>query len=356
MAKMRMLEAIRAAIREEMLRDERVFCVGEDIGIPKGFGGAFQVTLGLSDEFGHERILDTPISEAGFTGLAIGAAVMGLRPIADVQYCDFLFCAMDQLVNQLAKLHYMSGGSVKVPMVMRAPVGATSRGAQHGQSVESYFTHVPGLKVVCPSTAYDAKGLLKTAVRDDDPVIFFEHKKLYGSKGARKVEGAVEVLDEVPEEEYLIPFGKAAVRRPGRDVTILANLLMVYEALAAAEQLAREGVECEVIDPRTLVPFDYETLYASVRKTGRLVIVHEDTYRLGWGAEIAARVSTDCFDWLDAPVERVAAPDTPAPFSPPMERFYVPDAARIVAAVRRTLTRSTTNAEVRKDQQKQAVA
>jgi len=335
MAKMRMVEAIRAAIREEMLRDERVFCIGEDIGIPRGFGGAFQVTLGLSDEFGHLRILDTPISEAGFTGVAIGAAIMGLRPIADMQYCDFLFCAMDQLVNQLAKLHYMSGGSVKVPLVMRAPVGATSRGAQHGQSVESYFMHVPGLKIACPSTPYDAKGLLKTAVRDDDPVLFFEHKKLYGSSGARRVEGAVEASGEVPDEEYLIPFGLAVVRRPGQHVTVLANLLMVYESLAAADRLSREGIECEVIDPRTLVPFDHATLQASVKKTGRLVIVHEDTFSLGWGAEIAARVSRDCFDYLDAPVERVTAPDTPVPFSPPMERFYVPHAERIAAAIRR---------------------
>jgi pyruvate dehydrogenase E1 component beta subunit len=231
----------------------------------------------------------------------------------------------------------MSGGTVKVPMVMRAPVGATSRGAQHGQCVESYFMHVPGLKIACPSTPYDAKGLLKTAVRDDDPVLFFEHKKLYGSGGARKVEGAIEAAGDVPEEEYLIPFGQAAVRRPGRDVTILANLLMVYEALAAADRLAAEGIECEVIDPRTLVPFDHETLYASVRKTGRLVIVHEDTRSLGWGAEIAARVGRDCFDYLDAPVERVTAPDTPVPFSPPMERFYVPDAGRIMEAVRRLL-------------------
>lgn len=337
MAKMRMLEALRAAIREEMLRDERVFCIGEDIGTIGGFGGAFQVTLGLSEEFGHKRILDTPIAEAGLTGVAVGAAAMGLRPIADVQYGDFLFCAMDQVVNQMAKLRYMSGGKLKIPLVMRAPVGATTRGAQHAQSVESYFMHVPGLKVVCPSTPYDAKGLLKTAVRDDNPVLFFEHKKLYGSGGARKVEGAVEAITEVPDEEYLIPFGQAAVRREGGDVTILANLLASYEAQAAAQQLAEEGIECEVIDPRTLVPFDYETLYESVRKTGRLVIVHEDTLRLGWGAEIAARVSHDCFDDLDSPVERVAAPDTPVPFSPVMERFYVPDADDIAQAVRRTL-------------------
>ncbi len=337
MAKMRMVEAIRAAIREEMHRDDRVFCIGEDIGIPSGFGGAFQATLGLSDEFGHERILDTPIAEAGLTGVAIGAAVMGLRPIADVQYCDFLFCAMDQLVNQLAKLHYMSGGAVKVPMVMRAPVGATMRGAQHAQSVESYFMHVPGLKIACPSTPYDAKGLLKTAVRDDDPVMFFEHKKLYGSSGVRSVKGTIDASGEVPEEEYLIPFGQAQVRRRGAHVTILASLLMLYEALAAADELAGEGIECEVIDPRTLVPFDYETLAASVRKTGRLLIVHEDTFRLGWGAEVAARIGRDCFDYLDAPVERLTAPDTPAPFAPPMERFYVPDAGRIIEAVRRLL-------------------
>jgi len=330
-------EAIREAIREEMERDERVFCIGEDIGIEKGFGGAFTVTLGLSEVFGHQRILDTPISENGYVGVAVGAALMGMRPIIDFQYCDFLFCAMDQLVNNMAKLRYMSGGKLTVPAVVRAPVGATTRGAQHAQSVESYFCHVPGIKVACPSTAYDAKGLLKTAVRDDNPVLFFEHKQLYGSKGARKVEGGLEAKGEVPEEEYLIPFGKAEVRRQGNDVTILANLKMVYEAMGAATELAKEGIEAEVIDPRTLVPFDRETLLESVTKTGRLVIVHEDTFRCGWGAEIAAMVSREGFDFLDAPVERVCAPDTPVPFAPVMENYYVPYAADITRKVKEML-------------------
>src|SRR3989338_7074149 len=250
-----------------MRRDETVFCIGEDIGIEGGFGGAFTVTLDLWKEFGHERILDTPISELGLTGVAVGAALMGMRPIADVQYCDFLFCAMDQLVNEAAKMRYMSGGKLKVPMVMRAPVGATTRGAQHAQSVESYFVHVPGLKVACPSTAYDAKGLLKTAIRDDNPVLFFEHKLLYGSRGVRKEKGGLDVQGEVPDEEYLIPFGVADVKRQGKDVTVVATLKMVYEAMAAAEILDKEGISIEVIDPRTLVPLDKEAILKSVQKT-----------------------------------------------------------------------------------------
>ena len=335
MKKLSMAEALRQAIREEMQRDERVFCIGEDIGIPRGFGGAFTVTLGLSDEFGHERILDTPIAEAGFTGIAIGAALMGMRPIADVEYCDFLFCAMDQLVNNLAKLRYMSGGTVKVPFVMRAPVGATNRGAQHAQSPESYFMHTPGLKIACPSTAYDAKGLLKTAVRDDNPVLFFEHKKLYGSKGIRKEEGSLDMDQEIPDEEYLIPFGQAAVRRPGKHVTIVANLLMVHHSLRAAGQLEKEGISAEVIDVRTLVPFDWDTVIASFKKTHRLVIVHEDTYTGGWGAEVAAHIQAKAFDYMDGPVTRVAAPDTPVPFALNMEQQYVPSAERIAEAARR---------------------
>jgi len=333
MAKLSYAEALREAIREEMWRDEKVFCIGEDIGITRGFGGAFTVTLGLSDEFGHERILDTPISEAGLVGVAVGAAVMGMRPIADVQYADFLFCAMDQIINEAAKLRYMSGGTIKVPLVLRAPVGATQRGAQHAQSVESYFMHCPGWKIACPSNAYDAKGLLKTAVRDDNPVLFFEHKKLYGAKGIRKVTGSLDASSEIPEEEYLLPFGQAKIIREGKDVTILATLRMVFEANWAAEDLAAEGISADIIDPRTLIPFDYKTLYQSVQKTGRLVIVHEDNYTGGWGAEIAARVSDEIFDSLDAPVKRVAAPDTPPPFSTPMENFYVPDKERIKQAV-----------------------
>jgi pyruvate/2-oxoglutarate/acetoin dehydrogenase E1 component len=333
MAKMSIVEALRQAIREEMARDPRVFCIGEDIGVPGGFGGAFTVTLGLSDEFGRDRILDTPISEEGLVGVAIGAAMAGLRPIADVQYADFLFNAMDQIVNQAAKMTYMSGGTVKVPLVLRAPVGATNRGAQHAQSPEAFFTHIPGLKVVAPCTAYDAKGLLKSAVRDDNPVIFFEHKRLYGSKGPRAVEGALSPIGEVPEEEYLVPIGQGIVRRKGRDVTIVGKLLTVYRALAAADQLAREGIEAEVVDPRTLVPLDLELILASVRKTGRLVMVEEDNLSGGWAAEVAALVSERAFDWLDAPVTRVSAPDTPAPFAPVMEDFYVPSAERVVAAV-----------------------
>jgi len=334
MALMSIVEALRQAIREEMARDPRVFCIGEDIGISGGFGGAFTVTLGLSDEFGHERILDTPISEEGLVGVAIGAAMAGLRPIADVQYGDFAFNAMDQIVNQAAKMTYMSGGMVKVPMVLRVPVGATSRGAQHAQSLEAFFIHVPGLKAVAPSTAYDAKGLLKSAVRDDNPVLVFEHKLLYGSKGPRSERGALSPVGEVPDGEYLVPIGQGIVRRPGRDVTIVGKLLTVYRALAAAEQLAQEGIEAEVIDPRTLVPLDKELLLESVRKTGRLVIVEEDNLTGGWAAELAAIAAEEAFDWLDAPIKRVSAPDTPVPFAPVMEQFYVPSAERVVRAVR----------------------
>ena len=334
MAKMSVAEALRQAIREEMARDSRVFCIGEDIGIKGGFGGAFTVTLGLSEEFGHERILDTPISEAGIVGVAIGAAMAGLRPIADVQYGDFLFCAMDQLANQAAKMTYMSGGTVKVPMVMRAPVGATSRGPQHAQSLEAFFTHIPGLKVLAPSTAYDAKGLLKSAVRDDNPVLIFEHKLLYGSKGPRSERGALSPIGEVPDEEYLVPIGEGIIRREGSDVTVVGKLLTMYRALAAAEQLAQEGIEAEVIDPRTLVPLDKELILESVRKTGRLVIVEEDNLTGGWAADVAAIVAEEAFFWLDAPIKRVSAPDTPAPFAPVMEQFYVPSVERVIEAVK----------------------
>jgi pyruvate dehydrogenase E1 component beta subunit len=337
MAKMSIAEALRQAIREEMRRDNRVFCVGEDIGIPGGFGGAFTVTLGLSDEFGRDRILDTPISEIAIAGVAIGSAIAGMRPIADVQYGDFLFCMMDQLANQAAKMRYMSGGQVSVPMVMRAPVGQTMRGAQHAQSLEAFFTHIPGLKVVAPSTAYDAKGLLKSAVRDENPVLVFEHKLLYGSKGPRSERGALSPVGEVPDEEYLVPIGEGVVRREGTDVTIVGKLLTMYRALEAAEILAEEGIEAEVIDPRTLVPLDKELILSSVRKTGRLLITEEDNMTGGWAAEIAAIVADEAFVWLDAPIKRVSAPDVPAPFSPKLDEVYQPTADKIVAAVKSML-------------------
>ncbi len=330
MTQMSIAEALRAAIQAEMRRDERVFCLGEDIGIPGGFGGAFTVTLGLSEEFGHERILDTPISEALIAGMAVGAAVCGLRPIADVQYGDFLFNMMDQLANQAAKLRYMSGGTLSVPMVMRAPIGATGRGSQHAQSLEAFFTHVPGLKVVAPSTAYDAKGLLIAAIRDDNPVLVFEHKLLYGSKGARVEKGALSPVGEVPDEDYIVPIGQGIIRRPGRDLTIVANLLMLYRSLAAAARLAEQGIEAEVIDPRTLVPLDKQLILDSVRKTGRLLIVEEDNLTNGWGAEIAALMADEAFVWLDAPIKRLAAPDVPPPFAPILEQNYVPSEQKIV--------------------------
>jgi pyruvate/2-oxoglutarate/acetoin dehydrogenase E1 component len=334
MPTMSIAEALREAIREEMRRDERVFCLGEDIGVKGGFGGAFTVTLGLSDEFGSERILDTPISEAAIAGLAIGAAIAGMRPIADVQYGDFLFCMMDQLANQAAKMRYMSGGTLSVPMVMRAPVGATARGSQHAQSLEAFFTHVPGLKVVAPATAYDAKGLLKAAVRDDNPVLVFEHKLLYGSKGSRTEKGALSAVGEVPEGDYTVPIGKGIIRREGTDVTIVANLLMLYRSLAAAETLAQQGISVEVIDPRSLVPLDKDLIFESVRKTGRLIIVEEDNLTNGWGAEIAALAADEVFEWLDAPIKRVASPDVPPPFAPVLEQEYLPNEQKIIRAVR----------------------
>ncbi len=338
MAQKTIAEALREAISEEMRRDERVFCIGEDIGVDGGFGGAFTVTLGLEKEFGHDRIIDTPISEILIAGAATGAAMTGMRPIADVQYGDFLFCMMDQLVDETAKMRYMSGGKITVPMVMRAPVGATTRGAQHAQSLEGFFTHVPGLKVICPATAYDAVGLLRTAVHDDDPVVMFEHKKLYGSKGNRAEKGALSPIGEVPDEYYTIPFGKAEVRREGTDVTIVANLLMMYNAMQAAAQLEEEGISCEVIDPRTLVPFDYDTLYASIRKTGRLAIVHEDVQRNGWGAEVAAKVASEALYYLDAPIKRICTYNVPIPFAPVMENFVVPSVERITTEIKQLMT------------------
>jgi pyruvate dehydrogenase E1 component beta subunit len=329
-------EALRDAIAEEMERDERVFCIGEDIGVPGGWGGAFTVTLGLSERF-PGRIIDTPIAELGFTGIAVGAAMMGMRPIADVQYGDFLFLASDQLINNAAKMRYMSGGKVKVPMVMRAPVGATGRGSQHAQSVERYFIGVPGLKVVAPSNAYDAKGLLKAAVRDDNPVIIFEHKLLYGAKGARAEAGAVDATSEIPDGDYIVPLHQAAVRREGTHVTILAWLLMLHYAMQAAEILSAAGIDAGVIDVRSLSPFDYETIGRSVEKTGYVVIVEEGPKTGGVGAELATGILERFGDSLMAPIVRVASPDVPVPFTPVLENAYRPDVPRIIAAVRGVL-------------------
>lgn len=329
-------EALREAIAEEMRRDASVFLIGEDIGVEGGFGGAFGVYLGLVEEFGHGRIIDTPISEKAIAGAATGAALMGMRPIADMQYADFLFECMDELVNQAAKMRYMSGGKLQVPLVMRAPVGTTNRGAQHGQCPESYFMHVPGLKVVCVSDAYHAKGILKSAVRDNNPVLIFEHKLLYGSKG-RQQAGGMDLTAHVPREEYLVPLGQAVIKRSGGDVTIVATHLSLYRALAAAEELAAEGIECEVIDPLSLNPLDTVTLWGSVRKTGRLVIVHEDTLTGGWGAEIAARAADECLFSLEAPIKRVATYDVPLPFAPEMEQAVVPTVERIKSVVQSLL-------------------
>lgn len=329
-------EALREAITEEMERDGSVFCMGEDIGIPGGWGGAFTVTLGLEKRF-RNRMIDTPISENGFVGAGVGAAMMGLRPIVDLQYADFVFCAMDQVVGNAAKLRYMSGGKLSVPMVLRAPVGITGRGAQHAGNPESYFMGTAGLKIVTVATAYDAKGLLKSAVRDNNPVLFFEHKLLYGSKGARAESGAVDGSSDIPDDEYTIPIGEAAVRREGGDVTILGWLLMAHFAAQAGDLLAADGIEAEVIDLRSLVPMDFDAIAASVKKTGRLVIAEEGPTRGGIGAEIAARCAEELADYLDAPVRRVASPNIPPPFSPPMEAFYRPDAERIANAARESV-------------------
>jgi pyruvate dehydrogenase E1 component beta subunit len=329
-------EALRSAIAEEMRRDPTVFCLGEDIGVPGGWGGAFTVTLGLEKEF-PERMIDTPIAENGFFGVAAGAALMGMRPIVDVQYGDFLFCAMDQIHSNISMLRYMSGGTVKLPMVMRAPVGTTGRGAQHARNTERFFVGVPGIKVVAPSTAYDAKGLLKAAVRDDNPVMIFEHKLLYGSKGARAETGAVDATSDIPDEDYVVPLGTAALRRAGQDVTILGWLLMVHFAQSAARQLEMEGIDAEVIDVRSLSPFDYETIGRSVGKTGRVLIVEEGPKTGGVAGELAAGIAERFSSSLRAPVMRLASPDVPVPFAPVLENAYRPSTQQIIETARELL-------------------
>ena len=311
--RMGMAEALRDAMRIAMATDPAVFLLGEDIGVPGGFGGGFTVTLGLSDEFGRHRVIDTPIAEGAIVGAAVGAAMAGTRPVAEMQYGDFVFCAMDQVVNQAAKVHYMSGGRLKAPLTVRTTLGATRRSAaQHSQSLHAWVAHIPGLKVALPATPYDAKGLLKSAIRDDSPVVVFEDKMMFATKGP------------VPEEEYTLPFGVADVKREGEDVTLVASSSMVYVALEAAEELARVGVSAEVVDPRTLVPLDRETIVGSAVKTGRAIVLDEGHQSYGASAEIAAVIGEGAFFHLDAPVTRAGAMDVPIPFSPVLEDQTVP--------------------------------
>jgi len=316
------LDAIREALAEEMRRDPKVFVLGEDVG---AYGGAFGATQGLYEEFGELRVLDTPISESAIIGVSIGAALRGYRPVAEMQFADFISCGFDQIVNQAATLRYRYGGRASVPIVVRAPGGGgVSGGLFHSQNPEAWFVHRPGLKVVAPSTAYDAKGLLKAAIRDDNPVIYFEHKFLY-----RRAKGPV------PEGDEIVPIGVAATRREGGDATLLTYGAMVIPSLEAADRLAKEGVEVEVVDLRSLMPFDKTAIFRSLEKTSRVLVVHEDVKTLGLGAELSAVIMEERFDHLDAPVLRVTYPDTHAPFSHVLEASNLPNADKIVDALRR---------------------
>jgi len=319
MAEITYLQAIRDALWEEMERDQNVFLLGEDIGV---YGGSFKVTEGFIEHFGPKRVLDTPMAETAITGAAIGAALMGMRPVAEMQFADFISCTFDQLVNFAATNHYRWGASV--PIVVRAPSGGGLRGGPfHSQNPEAWFVHTPGLKVVAPATPYDAKGLLKTAIRDDNPVIYFENKYLY-----RHEKG------EVPQEEYEVPFGVADVKRLGEDITLIAYGAMVRESLAAAKEVAQEDIDVEVVDLRSLKPLDRETVLASARKTGKIAIAHEAYRTCGLGGELAALISEAAFEWLDAPLVRITAPDTPVPYSPPLEDAFRPNAKKIADALR----------------------
>jgi pyruvate dehydrogenase E1 component beta subunit len=310
-----MAEAVREALAEEMRRDPRVFVMGEDVAEA---GTPFKVLRGLVEEFGTERVMDTPISEPGFTGIGLGAAMTGMRPVVDIMFGDFLFLALDQIGNQAAKVHYMSGGKLTAPIVIRTTLGATRRSAaQHSQSLHALVSHIPGLKVALPSTPYDAKGLMKTAIRDDNPVVIFEDKMMYAVKGS------------VPEGDYTIPFGQADVKRSGEDITLVATSSMVYVALAAADLLAAQGISAEVIDPRTTVPLDVETLVASAKKTGHAIVIDEGYQSYGVTGEIASLISDQAFYQLDAPVKRMGAMDVPIPFSPALEDLTVPTAEKV---------------------------
>jgi len=324
MAKIKYTIAIRDALAEEMRRDADVFIMGEDIA---SFGGVFGCTLNLPEEFGLKRVRSTPISEAAFVGAGLGASISGARAVVELQYVDFILCAMDQLVNQTAKIHYMSNGKVEVPYTLRVQQGCgRGNGAQHAQNFESMFANVPGLKVVCPATPSDAKGLLKTAIRDNNPVVFCEHKMLYATRG------------EVPEsDDFLIPFGVADIKRPGKDATVIATSYMVGKALEAAKKLEKEGIDVELIDPRTIVPLDLETICKSVEKTGRLVIVHETNEFGSFGAEIAFKVQSKVFNYLDAPIERICTSQVPMPYSRVLEDANVPTPERIIEAVKKVM-------------------
>lgn len=314
------LEAISQALDEEMARDERVFLLGEDIGI---YGGAFKITEGFLEKYGQWRVLDTPLSESGFVGAAIGAAMMGMRPVVEMQFADFISCAFDQITEVAAKNHYRWGAAV--PMVIRAPFGGGVHGGPfHSECPEGWFFHSPGLKLVAPSTPYDAKGLLKAAIRDPNPVIYFEHKFLY-----RRIKAPL------PSEDYIVPIGKAEVKRTGGDISVVTYGAMVHVALEAAEALAKEGIDLEVVDLRTLAPLDKDAVFESVRKTSKAIVLHEDNKTGGVGAEVAAMLAEDCFDCLDGPILRIAAPDTPVPFSTPLEEYFLPKAGDVIAAAKK---------------------
>lgn len=312
------LEAIKEAMDEEMTQDSSVFILGEDVGV---YGGAFRATEGFIEKYGEWRVLDTPLSESGFTGAAIGSALVGMRPIVEMQFADFISCAFDQLVNVAAKNHYRWGAST--PIVVRAPYGGNIHGGPyHSQSIEGFFFNVPGLKIVAPSTAYDAKGLLKAAIRDNDPVIYCEHKYLY-----RRIK------DSVPEEDYIVPIGKARIAVEGNDVSIITYGAMVHTALEAARELKERGVSCEIIDLRTILPLDKKSILNTVKKTNKVVVLHEQTKTGGVGAEVSAIISEYCFEYLDGPIVRVAAPDTPVPYSAQMEEAFIPQPKDVISAV-----------------------
>ena len=313
------IEAIRQGLWEEMVRDPNVFVLGEDVAV---YGGAFKVTRGFLDRFGEERVIDTPLSESAIVGASIGAALVGMRPVAEMQFADFISCAFDQITNFAAKCRYRWGASV--PLVIRGPSGGGIHGGPfHSQNPEMYFVHTPGLKVVAPSTAYDAKGLIKSAIRDEDPVIYFEHKYLY-----RRIK------EELPDDEFLVPIGKADIKRKGKDISVITYGAMVHNALEAAKVLAQDGIDLEVVDLRTLVPLDKTTVLESVKKTSKVILLHEDVRTGGFAGELAAIITEETFEYLDGPVMRITAPDTPVPFSPPLEEFFLPKTSDIIRVAR----------------------